>query len=71
MCNQCQDYRAIHNQRKVFGVFHNGKFVMAQATKVNAERSIAIMQGNWCTCSDDSCVYEIFEIERKDVIWES
>lgn len=71
MCNQCNDIRMIHNQKKVFGVFHNSKFVLPQATRLNAERSINIMKGTWCSCTaNDECVWEIYEIERKDIIWD-
>lgn len=72
MCNQCSDYRRIHSGKKVWGVFHNGKYLVVMAKQETAERSMNMLKNtNYCGCKDkDNCNWEIFEIERKDISWE-
>lgn len=77
MCNQCGDLRAIHSGKIVWGVFHNGKMQMVQGTESQALRTVKILDGSagrlkWCQCGpDDECVWEVYQIERKDVSWET
>lgn len=72
MCNQCNDYRAIHDKKTVFGIFHNSKMILVNSSLTNAERSINVLKGSWCNCAeDDECRYEIYEIDRRDVTWET
>lgn len=72
MCNQCNDYRAIHSGKIVYGVFHNGKMLVVVSTQDKAERSMNMLKGsNYCGCKpDDTCIWEVFQIDRKSVSWE-
>ena len=76
MCNQCQDIRAIHDSKTVWGVFHNGKMQMVCKTESQAIRTQAILDGSqgrlkWCGCNkDDTCIWNVYQIERKEIAWE-
>jgi hypothetical protein len=77
MCNQCNDYRRIHTGKYVFGVFHNGKLQTVFKTEENATRAKNLMAGGnamgnkYCSCTIvDDCLWDVYQIERRDVSWE-
>ena len=73
MCNQCNDIRRIHQGSVVYGVFHNGRMTMAFPTEVQAIKVRGFMQnGGPCECKDeDTCIWEVFEVDRKATSWET
>ena len=77
MCNQCNDIRRIHQGSVVYGVFHNGRMQMVNATESQAIRSKELLDGSngrlkFCNCKkDDECVWEVFQIDRKSISWET